>query len=398
MTSGSPSLDDIRTPPARASLLLGPTLPALAARFGARLISKPRRFGKTVVIARHAHVMEALRRDLDFTIGPVNAERIREVCGDFILGRDRSGVLELERRALYAALRAVDLDAILATSAAEADRLIAAAGPGEIDAVEGYARLVAGLTARQLFGLRQAPKETFLEVARAVFAHTFLNLRNDKDVRARAIAASRLMNAWLEDEIARRIASSTPGDDMMGALIAHGMLGADGVRRTLAGMLVGSIDTTASAVAKVLAVLGRDPRLMASAVSDASEMTPTLGWCRESLRRWPHNPILIRHAASTSELAGQTIPAGSRVVLWTQAAMQDAAAFPDPSVAASDRPAAGYLHFGGELHQCAGRAVNDRQIPMLVGKLLARGVVHVGAISWAGPFPANLPIKLVSAR
>jgi cytochrome P450 len=56
------------------------------------------------------------------------------------------------------------------------------------------------------------------------------------------------------------------------------------------------------------------------------------------------------------------------------------------------RPTRPYLHFGGGLHPCAGRDINAFQIPLLVGRLVRRGVKSVGTISWAGPFPDHLPV------
>ena len=86
--------------------------------------------------------------------------------------------------------------------------------------------------------------------------------------------------------------------------------------------------------------------------------------------------------------------AGDEVVLWTQAAMQDPSAFPDPGTLRPDRPASAYLHFGGGLHPCAGRVVNAFQIPVLVAALVRRGVRSVGKVAWAGPFPAHLPVRI----
>ncbi len=133
-------------------------------------------------------------------------------------------------------------------------------------------------------------------------------------------------------------------------------------------------------------------RLLGLATRDAGDEALTLGWCRETLRRWPHNPLVLRQTVAATVLNGVTIPADSKVFAWTQAAMQDADAFPDPGQSRPDRPAGAYLHFGGGLHPCAGRAVNDRQIPILVGHLLRRGVARVGPIAWAGPFPDRLPL------
>jgi cytochrome P450 len=387
-------LDQIRTPRGGGGLLLGPTLPGLAAWIGVRLLRRPLRLGKLVIAARARHVHEVLRRDLDFLIAPANAQRIEAVDGPFILGMDRGDTLARERRALYSALAAVDIPAIVAASAVDADTLIAAAGEGPCDAVGGYARVVAGRTAARLFGVGGPDEATFLEVARAIFAHTFLNITGDKAIEARALKAALLMRAWLSAEIARRRGLGLTGVDLMGALMGEAGLDDEGVRRTLGGMLVGAVDTTASAVAKILAVFGADPRLHAAARRDCADTDLTLGWCREALRRWPHNPLVQRGTLADTTLEGVAVPAGSRVVAWTQAAMLDSSAFPDPGRMRPDRPAGAYLHFGGGLHPCAGRAVNDLQIPMLVSALLKRGIARVGRVEWAGPFPDRLPLEL----
>jgi cytochrome P450 len=387
-----PGIGEIRTPASRASLLQpGPA--GVAAWLGARLLSKPLRLGKTVLAARHRDVSEVLRRDLDFRIAPVNAGRIEQVNGPFVLGMDRGARLTAERGTLYSALAAVDLPKIVEASASDADALIRDAADDRIDAVAGYGRLVAGRTAMRLFGINPPDEAAFLEVARSVFAHTFLNLGGDPRIEGRALKAATLMRAWLTDEIARRRAAGVTGDDYMGALMRQ-TADDDLVRRTLGGMLVGSVDTTASSVARILVMMGRDQGLLQAASRDAGDHARLLGWCREALRRWPHNPIVLRRTTEATALNGVTVPAGAQVFAWTQAAMQDPAAFPAPGQMIPDRPAEGYLHFGGGLHPCAGRMVNDLQIPMLVSKLLIRGVARVGRVSWAGPFPDRLPLKL----
>jgi len=394
MPAEAVSLEDIRTPAVKPSLLNNRTLQELAARLGVRLLGRPFKVGNIVVVAQHAHVTEALKRDLDFLIAPINAKRINEVNGGpFVLGMDRGADLLVERDALYAALRTVDLDPAMTAAAALADEILAHAGAGEFDVVGGFARKVAARTARSLFGLTEPPEDMLLEAARAIFGHTFLNLGDDPAARKRAVKAGAVMSGWFKAEIARRRAAADPGRDMMGALIRQGALDDDGVRRTLGGNFVGAIDTTATAVAKIVAVLGADHRLMSRAMDDLDDQARMRGWCYEALRRWPHNPLLLRQAARDTELAGVAIPAGARVALWTHAAMRDASAFPDPGAMRPDRPNGAYLHFGGQLHACAGRAVNDRQIPMLVSKLLKKGVASVGDVSWAGPFPDRLPVR-----
>ncbi len=391
-------LDDIRTPSGGGGLLSAlqstPGPAGIAAWIGARILKRPLRLGDIVIVAKHRDVSEVLRRDLDFRIGPVNAARIDAVNDPFVLGMDCCDQLMVERRALYSALSAVDLDALAKAAAVDADRLIADAGAGPLDVVGGYARLVAGRTAKRLFGVSGPDEPTFLEVARAIFAHTFLNIGGDKAIEARALKAAALMHSWLETEIARRRREGVTGTDFMGALMSQHQLDDDGVRRTLGGMLVGSVDTTATAVAKILAVFGGDRRMADAARRDCGDETRMYGWCLEALRRWPHNPGVLRQTVTDTTLNGVDVPADSKVFVWTQAAMQDADAFPEPTRMQPDRPMGGYLHFGGGLHPCAGRAVNRLQIPMLVSRLLDRGVDSVGALQWAGPFPDHLPVAL----
>jgi cytochrome P450 len=317
--------------------------------------------------------------------------------GPFVLGMDRGAVLAQERRALYTALAEVDLVAIRAAAADEAASRIAAAPGGTIDVVGGYARPIAAHTAHRLFGISGPSETLFMNVARAVFAHTFLNIGGDKVIEGRALKAAALMRDWFASEIARRREAGELGTDFMGALLRGGALDDDGVRRTLGGMLVGSIDTTATSVAKIIATIAGDPALARKVAADADDRERLAGWCHEALRRWPHNPILLRRAAAETRLGDVVVHPGDTVVGWTQAAMQDASAFPEPWRLRPDRPPRSYLHFGGGLHPCAGRAVNAFQIPLLVGALVRRGIGRAGAVQWAGPFPDRLDLTFAGA-
>ena len=394
-TSPAPA-SDVAIPPSASSALSGQYWPALAARFGAALaasLAGPLRLGTKVIVARHCDVKEVLSRDLEFRIGPVNAERIDAVNGPFILGLDRGVKLVEERRALYKALSQVRLEPIREAIIDEAVTRIKVAGV-KIDVVDGYARRIAAHTARSLYGIAGSDEQTFVDVSRAIFHHIFLNLNGDKEVEARALRAAPLMRKWFIDEIRRRRISEDFGADMMGALLRDGALDDDGVRRTLGGMLVGSIDTTASSVAKIIAVIGRDRELGSRVAADVDDEERLAGWCWEALRRWPHNPIVLRQAIARTQLGEVNIEQGDQIIVWTQAAMLDPSAFPSPHELRPDRSRGAYLHFGAGLHPCAGRAVNDFQIPLLVAALVRRGIKSVSNVQWAGPFPNHLPLQL----
>lgn len=403
----APSVDstatrDLSHPPGRPSglgFLLTLRVPAYwAARIGIKLagyLGRPLRLRGTVVVVRHRDVAEALARDLDFCIEPVNAPKFEQIGYRFILGMDRSAELTAERRILYAALAKVDV----ATLRMEAEKEIAsrlAASPGTIDVVEDYARPVAAATASRLFGIAPADKASFMDAARAVFGNSFLNVDGDKAMSERAMIGANLLSDWFEAEIARRSATGRWGGDLMGMLLAAGAT-PDLTRRTLGGMLVGAIDTTATAVAKVMTVLMTDKGLLERAMADRADPRLMWGWCNEALRRWAHGPILVRTASCDTILAGTRVRAGDSVILWTQAAMLDPGVFPEPHTLKPDRTDAPYLHLGGGLHPCAGRGINAWQIPLLVAALLDRQPVRLGRMGWAGPFPAHLPIDFAGS-
>ncbi|HYJ53550.1 MAG TPA: cytochrome P450 [Allosphingosinicella sp.] len=387
----------VSSPGPIAAFLQGPRFwNGVAGLVGMLARNKPMRLGKRVIAARHAHVSELLRRDLDFGIAEVNETKIVEVNeGPFILGMDRSEVLERERRALYDSLAAVDMDALRRAAEAEIDeRLEAVPAGGEIDVVGDYARPVAAHTAQRLFGITGPNDQMFMEVTRSVFGHTFLNQANNKAVRERAIRAGHYMSGWFRDEIASRRASGELGDDMMGHLLRQGIVDDDGARRTLGGMLVGSVDTTATCVAKIVWLAGRNRDLALGILRDLGNLDRLYGWCNEALRWWMHNALVVRHALADCDLAGCAVKKGDSVFAMTIAAMRDPSVFPEPERLRPDRDPATYLHLGAGLHPCSGRPVNRFQIPLLVAGLVRRDLVRVGRVRWAGPFPHSLPAVL----
>jgi len=395
----TPGASDIATPPADPGLLGKPAVFAFGAQLFAaisRWKSGPLKIGNKVIVGRHADAVDVLSRDLEFRIGPINAEKIEAVNGSFVLGMDRGAVLVHERAALYRALAKGGLAAVRQQVERETSDRIDKVGD-EIDVVGDYARPIAAATAKLLFGARPSDDVLFMDVVRAIFGHVFLNLGNDEEIKQRALRAAPYLRDWLKDEIKRRRASGDLGSDMMGALLADPAIpnndaGNDLVRRTLGGMLVGSIDTTATCIAKIVVMIGQDSTLASGIAADVGNFPRLHGWCWEALRRWPHNPIVLRRAAIDTRIAEVDVRAGDEIYVFTQAAMLDTSAFPEPQVLNPARPLKPYLHFGGGLHPCAGYDVNAFQIPLLVGALVRRGIKAVGTIGWAGPFPDHLTV------
>jgi cytochrome P450 len=373
-------------------------------RFAARLtlcLAPSIKLGNSIVFSRWQDIQEILKRDLDFVIEPVNGKRITNVNGPFILGMDRNETLVHERTALYSALSLSDLPQLQQQVRQQADSLLdAARSNGRIDVVNGYARLVAARSAVTMLGMAGPSEADLMRVARTLFHECFLNLGDEASVRQRAEAAFKELSGWFAAEFVRRHSLDDPGQDLMGRMILaqrqqqpHA-LDNDGIRRTVSGMLVGAIDTTATCVAQITSVILNRPGMLAAVMPDLDHPDRMRGWCWEALRFWPHNPIILREAALDTEVNGTPIVKGNRIFCFTLAGMQDEAAFPYPRQANPTRDLHLYLHFGGGLHPCAGRAINGVQIPTLVACLLRRHPKIKSDIRFSGPFPNQLIVSL----
>jgi cytochrome P450 len=397
-----PARDHGKAPADRPTLIQRLVTPKVI-RGGMRLLAAagPRalKLGKNAFVPRFDDVQEVLRRDGDFLIAPVNAKRIEGVMGPFILGMDAGHRLHAQRDALYSALDGAGIAAATALAAAEAERLAEASARrfGRIDVVDGYARPVAARAAADVFGVRGPSEADLTRAARAVFHETFLNLNGEPKVQAAGRAAGAEIFAWIADEVARRGGKPTPRGDLIDRLQAQvkaKALRAEEVPWITAGLLVGAIDTTATAVANIVTEAVADPALLAAMTADVDDPRRLLGWCMEALRRRAHNPLVLREAGADVPLARTVIPAGTRVWALTLAAMQDARVFPDPGRLDAARPLDLYLHFGGGLHRCSGRQLNARNIPALVAPLLRCGVHGPADLRFRGPFPDRLVVNL----
>ncbi len=366
-----------------------------AARFAPAVLT----FGKTTLVFRWADVVAVCEQDAAFTIAPVNQSRIESVSGPFILGMDRSTHLFAQRRNLYSAMQQADMAPVRKTLELEAERQLALAfqQKGFIDVVNDFARPVAGRVAVALFGIAGPTEADLLRVARAVFHETFLNLGADARVRDVAIAAGRELRDWVTAEIAARRQQARARKDVLGGLLLQvdaGQLSETEAANIVSGLLVGAIDTTATCVANIMTELLADNERLTKVQKDRDNSQRLWAWCQEILRRRPHNPLVVRQAATGATIAGRAIPEGNRVFAITLSAMQDARVFASPSKLDPSRPEKNYLHFGRGLHLCAGRHLNAIQITYLVARLLQHRPTRRGTLKFWGPFPDELVVGL----
>ena len=365
------------------------------------------RVGGRVLVADHAGVVEVLRRDQDFTITEVNAERVERWSGSFILGMDRGEVYDRELATLRRAASVDDLERIRVIVAGAAAELIEAARPaGRIDVVGGFARVVATRVVAEYFGTPGQDEASTMRWMRALFDAVFL----DDGPRARKAAALTIaeQRPYMEALIAARRAAVAAGeavpDDVLTRLVSLGepWLDDDAVRRNLNGLIVGALDTTSKAVTHAVYELLRHPGALAgarqAALAGDVELVRRYAW--EALRFRPHSPIVQRYCAAATTVGprSKAVPGGARVWALAISAMFDPSAFPHPEQVLVHRPDDRYVHFGHGLHTCFGLHINGVQIPELVAALvrlpgLRRAPGAAGRISYDGPFPDRLVLE-----
>ncbi|HEX8243458.1 MAG TPA: hypothetical protein VF541_08185 [Longimicrobium sp.] len=370
------------------------------------------KLGPRVIVSRHADVLDVLSRDREFTISQVNGPSIDRINGPFILAMDRGPEYERDHAALRMAARYDDLDRVREMARDSAARRVEAARPARrIEAVQGLTRAVAADTVAHYFGFPGPDRATMMRWLRNLFQDAFANPLADPFVRSAAVQSFAELKAWIPGEIARRRAAGVAdAGDVLGRLIA--MQGPerpwaddDWVRRNIAGLVVGAVETTSRfsilAVDELLRRPGELAGAQEAARADDVDLVRQYAW--EAVRFNPHTPLMSRFCAGGAVLARgtpreRTIPANTSVLLDVLGASFDADGVPEPGRFRTDRDVRGYLHFGWGMHQCFGLAVNHVQIPEIVAALLrlpglrrARG--RDGHVELDGPFPERLVLE-----
>ncbi|MDB4949292.1 MAG: hypothetical protein JWM27_1941 [Gemmatimonadetes bacterium] len=366
------------------------------------------RIGGRVVVSRHADVLDVLARDEDFILGPVNGPSIDRINGPFILAMDRGPEYDRDHAALRACARREDAERIRRLARDACARAVDAARPRRsIEAVQELTRAVPAELVERYFGFPGPDRATLQRWLRNLFQDAFANPLDDPFVRVAAVRTAADLKAWALPEIARRRAAGTAGDDdVLGRLIAlapeHPYADDDWVRRNIAGVVVGAVDTISRFSILALDELLRRPRELAGAqaAAQAGDLDRVRQYAWEAVRFNPHTPLMARRSARAVEVGAGTpraraVPAGTSIAVGTLSAMFDPDGFPDPGRFRIDRDVRSYLHFGWGMHQCFGLGVNLVVIPEIMAALLRlpnlrRAPGRAGRVALDGPFPERL--------
>jgi cytochrome P450 len=191
-----------------------------------------------------------------------------------------------------------------------------------------------------------------------------------------AVAAGLELFVYFSELIADR--RQQPADDMMTSLIQAELLGADGETQRLNEMElimfclllgVAGNETTSKLIATGTVVLAdfpgerarlaKDPQLWSSAVE-------------ELLRFDPPSHYQGRVTTRDMDWHGETVPAGSTVLLVNGAANRDPREFHEPHLFVADRPIERHLALGHGIHHCLGAALARLETRVALEELVRR--------------------------
>jgi cytochrome P450 len=132
-------------------------------------------------------------------------------------------------------------------------------------------------------------------------------------------------------------------------------------------LIFGGFDTTVSATCSSLIWFDRHRDEREAVFADPRRLNNAVD---ELLRLYPPVSHQARTAIRDTELLGQPIAAGERVLAWLAAANRDPAKYPDPDVVDLDRAnAPTHFSFSGGPHRCLGSPLAKLEIAHMLKRL-----------------------------
>lgn len=180
------------------------------------------------------------------------------------------------------------------------------------------------------------------------------------------------MFRWITEFVAQRRLEA-PRGDVVDAILAADIDGRPITDAEIYGLIqlliLGGLDTTAGALGQFMIRFIREPEIPAL-LRSRPEVIPD---AVEELLRLDGPFVFVGRAVTTdTEVGGQAMKAGERVLISWASANRDEAEFPDPSKFDPSRRSNRHLAFGAGPHRCAGSNFARMNLRIALEELLTR--------------------------
>jgi cytochrome P450 len=242
---------------------------------------------------------------------------------------------------------------------------------GQGDLGESYIAPIPAAGIGYLLGLPDDHQRRFIEWAHGLFGGSVLG---DAESARRSRRAMREISAYLDDEIAARLASADPPDDFITRVVDTEVAGIRlapvACRTQLIFLLVAGTETTRNLLANTMLRLASAPELFARLRAERDDVVPFI---EESLRVDPPLTFLLRQCKESVSIGGCDFDEGENVAFGLAAANRDEAVFDRPDEFDIDRAnVRSHLAFGTGPHICPGAALARLEARIAIEVLLDR--------------------------
>ncbi|WP_295639194.1 cytochrome P450 [Novosphingobium sp.] len=269
-------------------------------------------------------------------------------------------------------------------------------GTGPFDAVPALAEAFPLSVFPALVGLREEGRENLIPYGTTAF--NAFGPRNALLTRSLENAAT--ATAWVMESCRRDNLLPGGWGELVYAAADHGECSEAEAERLVRSLLTAGVDTTVNGIANLVHAFAENPGQWRKLRAQPDLARKAI---EESLRWGGVVQTFFRTTSRAVDIAGTTIPEGSKVLLFLAAANRDPRHWSDPDRFDITRSASGHVGFGFGIHQCLGQMVARFEAEAVLAALIAQ----VGEIRSTAPATrrinntlfalGTLPVELIAA-